>query len=414
MKKQKLMILAAAKFTVPLIKTAKLMGFHVIVVSIAGNYPGLAIADTACEVDVRDKEKILEIARKEEICGVVTDQADPPVPAVAYVAEKMGLPGIGYECALRISDKLTSRLHCQKKGFPVPVFDQASSIDEAIDKAKKIGFPLVLKPTDAMAARGIARLDDMRGFEPRFRSALAASPKKVVLLEKFFEGKKIGVIGFKSGGQSARLIIVDHEHFDIPNLFIVRQVLTPSRLDINLQDKIWRFHEQLFESYEAPFGFTYSEIRINENTGKFCLIESAIRGPAGFVSSHLVPLACQVDFLPVLIEIATRRLPIGAIDTTVGQTGAAGNVYFYLPAGVICQVEGIEKVKSLTGVHHTELEDLRVGRKIEPLVNLTGRQGPIVYAGKDRRATEETIETIQAVLKVEVETPHGKRPMLWS
>jgi len=61
-------------------------------------------------------------------------------------------------------------------------------------------------------------------------NALACSTKGVVLLEKFFEGKKIGVVGFKSGSHSANLIMVDHEHFNIPSLFIVKQVLTPSQL----------------------------------------------------------------------------------------------------------------------------------------------------------------------------------------
>ncbi len=106
MKKEKLMIVGTGKFQVPIIGQAKQMGFETIVISIGGNYPGLSIADRSCEVDVREKETILEIAKREGICGIVTDQTDMTVPTVAYVAEKMRLPGIGYECALRITNKL--------------------------------------------------------------------------------------------------------------------------------------------------------------------------------------------------------------------------------------------------------------------------------------------------------------------
>ena len=87
-KKDKLMLLGAAKFTVPLIELAKRMGFETIVVSIAGNYPGILVADRFYEIDVREKEEILDVAKKERISGIVTDQTDLPVPAVAYVDRK--------------------------------------------------------------------------------------------------------------------------------------------------------------------------------------------------------------------------------------------------------------------------------------------------------------------------------------
>jgi biotin carboxylase len=413
MKKPKVMILGAAKFTVPIIEISKQMGFETIVVSIAGDYPGFAVADTSYEVDVRDKDTILDIAIKEGICGVVTDQTDLPVPTVAYIAERMGLPGIGYECALRISDKLMSRQHCQKFGFPVPEFVQAVSLEEATRKAGDLGFPLVVKPTDAMAARGVAKVDDWSDFAPKFQHALACSAKGVVLLEKFFEGKKIGVVGFKSGSHSVNLIMFDHEHFNIPGLFIIRQTLTPSNLDARLQNKIWDFHERLFDSYEAAFGFTFSELKVNEKNGEFCLIESAIRGPGGFISSHLVPLACGVDFLPILLEIATGRRQTVVFEKSHPKTRAAGNIYFYLPAGVICQMKGIEEVKALPGVHRVELDGLGVGKKVEPPINLNGRQGPIVYSGKDRQVAEEIVKTIMATFEVQVETPDGKKGMIW-
>jgi carbamoyl-phosphate synthase large subunit len=413
MKKEKLMILGAAKFTVPIIELSKRVGFETIVVSIAGNYPGLLISDKSYEVDVRDKETILEIARKEGICGIVTDQTDLPVPTVAYVAEKMGLPGIVYECALRITDKLKCREHCRKMGFPIPIFSQASSLEEAREAAKEIGFPLVVKPTDSMAARGIAKVNDFDELPKKFQNALSSSTNGIVILERFFHGKKIAVVGFLSDFRSTNLIMVDHEHFDIPDLFIVRQVLTPSSLDDNLKQKIWDFHTCLFESLGPRFGITYSELRVNEESGEFCLMESAIRGPAGFVSSHIIPLACGVDVLPVLIEIATGRRERVRIDKRQLQNRGSGNLYFYLPPGVIRRVNGVEEVKSLPGVHRAELDDLVIGRKIDPLINLNGRQGPIVFAGKDRQACEDLMEKIKITLNVEVETPRGVRGAVW-
>jgi len=109
---------------------------------------------------------------------------------VAYVAEKMGLPGIGYECALRISNKLQCREHCRKMGFPIPAFYQATSLEEAREGAKEIGFPLVIKPTDTMGARGVAKVNDFDELPEKFQNALSNSTNGVVILEKFFHGRR--------------------------------------------------------------------------------------------------------------------------------------------------------------------------------------------------------------------------------
>lgn len=42
------MILGAAYWQVPIIQSAKELGYRTIVVGIKGNYPGIAIADEVC------------------------------------------------------------------------------------------------------------------------------------------------------------------------------------------------------------------------------------------------------------------------------------------------------------------------------------------------------------------------------
>ncbi len=414
MKKEKLMILGAGKFQVPIIEQAKQMGFDTIVISIGGNYPGFSVADKIYEVDVREKEIILEIAKREGIRGVVTDQTDWPVPTVAYVAEKLGLPGIGYDCALRITDKLRCREHCQKMGFPIPAFHKASCVEEAREAAKALGFPLVVKPSDSTAARGVIQVNDFDQLGDRFQEALACSARGVVILEEFFPGKKLELMGFVSDSEFTNLLMAENEHFNIPDLFIIRQVLAPSLLNENLKQEIFRFHTRLFESFDVPFGITFSDIKVNEETRKFCLIEAALRGPGGFLSSHVSPLACGIDVVPSLIELVTGRRKKVWIDKTKLLNRGAGNVYFYLPAGVVSRFEGIENVRSLPGVHKVALDDLFLGKRIELIRNLSGRQGPIVYAGENRQACEEVVRRIKAILKVEVDTPEGIKGMEWS
>ncbi|MFR3343518.1 MAG: hypothetical protein ACLTS6_05340 [Anaerobutyricum sp.] len=82
---KKIMILGAGIYQVPLIKTAKRMGLYTIVVSIPGNYPGFALADKVYYENTVDDEKILEIARAEQIDGIVTTGTDVCVITIGKV-----------------------------------------------------------------------------------------------------------------------------------------------------------------------------------------------------------------------------------------------------------------------------------------------------------------------------------------
>ena len=72
-------------------------------------------------------------------------------------------------------------------GLPVPVGDVAENVDEAVDIALRIGFPVILKPLDASHGRGIsARLDDQTAV----RAAWSVSKEYAdsVVVERYTEG----------------------------------------------------------------------------------------------------------------------------------------------------------------------------------------------------------------------------------
>ncbi|MCP4624403.1 MAG: ATP-grasp domain-containing protein [bacterium] len=411
--KGKLMILGAGKFQISIIKLAKQMGFETVVVSAPGNYPGFSIADKSYEVDVREKEVILEIAKKERIQGIVTDQTDLPVPTVAYVAEKMGLPGIGYECALNISNKIQCRNHCKRIGFPVPEYFQASTFEQAQEGAKRIGFPLVVKPSDSQGARGVSMVNDSDALANKFHNALAYSATKTVLLEEFFAGMEINVVGFVTNFVCTNLVIGRKEHFDLPYMFISKKGIFPAPLAGDLKRKIVDLNCRLFESLGPKFGIIFGQYKVNEETGEICLMEAAIRSPGNFTSSHLVPLVCGIDVLPLLIELVSGIRGTVKIAKSKPRYRVSGWVHFYLPEGRICRVNGINEIKSLPGVQKVELDDLYLGVKTERIKDTSGRWGPIIFAGKDRQDCENVVQRIKKALKIEVKTPEGIRHPIW-
>ena len=113
MKGKRLLIIAGGTWQVPLIKKAKELGFEVVNSNLYEDSIGFQYADFGEVSDVKDKDKNLEIAKRYQVDGVITDQSDIAVPTVAYVATKLGLPTIGEDKAALFTDKFQMREFCK-------------------------------------------------------------------------------------------------------------------------------------------------------------------------------------------------------------------------------------------------------------------------------------------------------------
>jgi carbamoyl-phosphate synthase large subunit len=382
------------------------------VVSIGGDYPGFFIADKSYKIDIREKDRILEIARFEKICGILTDQTDIGVPTVAYVAERMGLPGIGYDCALKFTNKYKTRQLCKEIGIPIPDHVQALSLEQAIQYAKQLEFPLVIKPVDGYGSRGVSKVNNHGELETKYRNAVAYSTSGCVILEEYFSGTEIVVEGFVSDYEASNLVTGDRTYFAIPDTFIPKHTLFPSLLRQDYQQKILDMDSLLIKHFGPKFGITHNEYLIDDKTGEVRLVETAIRGGGVYISSDLVPLACGIDANELLVELASGRERV-RIDNNKRDNRASGYICFYLPEGTICQVKGLNELETLPGVHHAYVNDLVIGKQTQPMQDKGMRLGPVLITGKDRQDLQKVIDQVQETLVINVETADGVKGIIW-
>ena len=94
---KKILLLGGSAQQVIAIETAKRLGYYTILCDFLDDNPGQYAADKFYLESTTDKEKILEIAEKEKIDGILAYASDPAAPTAAYVAEKLGLPGNPYD-----------------------------------------------------------------------------------------------------------------------------------------------------------------------------------------------------------------------------------------------------------------------------------------------------------------------------
>ena len=91
------MILGAGRHQVPLIHTAIELGVEAHVCSIAGDYPGIALATCFHEVDISNSQAILELARTIKPHGILTTATDVCLEGIGLVVDEMNLRGSGFE-----------------------------------------------------------------------------------------------------------------------------------------------------------------------------------------------------------------------------------------------------------------------------------------------------------------------------
>ena len=161
--KKKLLVIGAGDFQLPLVQQAAKTCEVLLAAPVISPAFDPYISDRLI-VDVRDEESILSFAQAHKIDGVITDQTDIAVRSVAYVAEKMGLPGIGYETGLLFTDKSRMRSRLAELGLPLLANRTVSSVEEAVafyrelvSSAGRSTDPVrvIIKPLDTQGSRGV-------------------------------------------------------------------------------------------------------------------------------------------------------------------------------------------------------------------------------------------------------------------
>lgn len=198
---KKLMIMGAGIYQVPLIKKAKEMGIYTIVVSIPGNYPGFELADKVYYENTVDYEKILELARQEQIDGIVTAGTDVAVITIGKVCDELGLSGLSFEAAKIASNKIRMKKKYEEYGVRTARFREVSFEDDMYEMTKELNFPLIFKAVDTSGSRGIIRVNSVDEFEAARAIVKANTRTDFFIIEEFIEGEEFGAQAFVYRGE---------------------------------------------------------------------------------------------------------------------------------------------------------------------------------------------------------------------
>lgn len=370
------------------------------------------LANKVIKQDLFDLEGVLAIAKEEKVEAVLSDQHDLFIPTVAYVAEHMNLPGNRYEQVITYCDKNKFRTVCDQVGVPVPkhhdVTNSAISLSEY-----GLSLPVMVKPADSQSSVGVVKVVDENELQPALTNAISLSRSGSAIIEEFFVGQEIVCEGVIQDGNYYNLDFADRVYFNLPDKFIPCQTIFPSAIPDDVKQRIMECEKRIAQFEQPRFAIVHSEYLWNKDTNEIRCVESALRGGGVFISSHLIPACTGIDINDVLIDYALGKQI--NIQSIVAQkvNKAAAYICFYLPQGVVENIEGNEELKSRPDVIMACLDNLKVGHKAEKMEHKGSRMGPILVKANSRKELEAVIISIQEELKVSVITEDGLGTQIW-
>ena len=291
----KIAIIGASSGQVPLCETAHQMGLKTICFAWAKGAICRNIVDKFYPISIADKDRIVDICRAESIDGVVSNASDLTAEIAAYVSDKLGLNGNGYQDMLKIRNKYLVR--------------QATHIIEGLshvtyqlfDKTKVYNqFPYVIKPISGSSKKGVSFVSCHEDLIKAINNA--GCPSCDVLIEQYIDGREISVETLSYQGTHYIIQFTDKKTTGFPH-FVELEHHQPADLDDLLKARISKIVNSLLSVVNYRFGAAHIELKIDKS-GNIYLIEINPRGGGDEISNKLVRLSTGYDYIKGIIQTA--------------------------------------------------------------------------------------------------------------
>jgi carbamoyl-phosphate synthase large subunit len=134
-------------------------------------------------------EDVLSIYGKEKPVGAIVQfGGQTPLNLAAQLAEAgVKILGTSVESIDLAEDRKRFAAVMKKLGIPQPESGTATSLEEAVAVANRIGYPLMVRPSYVLGGRGMEIVFDEEMLKKYVRGAIEITPKKPMLIDKFLE-----------------------------------------------------------------------------------------------------------------------------------------------------------------------------------------------------------------------------------
>ena len=168
--------------------TCKKLGFETIIVNCNPE-------TVSTDYDTSDKlyfepltaEDVLAIYEKEKPLGVIAQFGGQTPLNLASQLEKAGVNILGTspEIIDLAEDRDRFRAVMDSLGIPMPEAGMAVTVDEALETAHRIGYPVMVRPSYVLGGRGMEVVYDDENLRAYMAAAIGVTPDRPILIDRF-------------------------------------------------------------------------------------------------------------------------------------------------------------------------------------------------------------------------------------
>lgn len=280
-----------------------------------------SMVDYFHEVNIFDKDKIVEICKEIGIDGVVPT-TELSVPITAYVADKLGLLGNPIEVADVITNKYRNR-ECIKNltDLHSPKYVEATCIGDI--EISEVPYPMILKPICLGGKRGITVVYNQSELASAFEYATKSfreGVRPLVIAEQFLDGGiecSVESISFK--GEHTIVQITKKDSSGAPHCVELGHH-QPAPLSTEIWNKVVKGVSSGLTAIGLTNGPCHTEVKIID--GEIYLIEFNARPGGDHIWYPLVELSTGFDVMAAIAQAAVGELkPIDVNSFTRNYSG---------------------------------------------------------------------------------------------
>jgi biotin carboxylase len=379
----------------PAIRIAKDMGLETVVLDVDVDAPCVALADHFENIDLKDRDGVLALARTlPALAGIMTAGTDFS-SIVAFVAERLGLPGISYETALNASDKGRMRECFRQADVPSPRFTVLETTQAV---SLPFPFPVVVKPVDNMGARGCRRVDNPAELQTAMEEAFNFSRSGRIIVEEFMDGSEFSIDAVIYQGEITITGFADR-HIFFPPYFIEMGHTIPTDIDEKSAAEIIDVFKRGVRALGIKDGAAKGDVKL---TQKGVMIgEIAARLSGGYMSGWTYPYSSGVEPTRAAIQIAIGEKP--PLTPPTRQWTSAERAFISIPG----KIDSIIK-KELPPHIKDVFFRVKEGDRVRFPENNVSKAGNVITAAPDRKSAVSAAESAVRSILIRLSTPDAE------
>jgi biotin carboxylase len=382
----RLLVLGAGRESLPVLQALKALGCHLAVLDGVPDAPGFRVADAGLLASTFDEESTVEAARayaaRTRLDGVLGTTRRVG-PAVAMVADALGLPGPSLGAARCVADRLAMKTRLRAAGVPVPWSARVWGPSALRQIAGVTAESLVVKPVDGWAARGVVRL--LKGVDLAWahRVALLSSPSGRAMVEAYAVGRQLSVVALVWDGEVTIVDVAErcteaHERFAPFVLDSGHE--RPAVLSAAQQVALDALLRASVEALAVDAAVVTGEVVLGANGP--VLVDLELGLVDGRRLAHEIPLATGVDVIGAALRLALGAPLRGESLAPRWLRPVAERAVFGTP-GTVVAVRDAELAAHDAGVTLVEMLVAPGSRVLPPTSNLC-HGGAVVATGESR------------------------------